>query len=244
MPSSTSGFSGTEILNHVINYVGNTSSDFSTYVTNLIPMAEYRYCKMHDWKFLQQNNLSLTVVSNTNQYTLDSAAIGHYMQADDVKSIYSVANGIYLQKTTLEELRRMDVKQDDGTSASKLMLWAPAGDNRIVVHPKVFSDTTLRIDGKVTPSALLSLSSYPTIPFRYQEGFIKYVMAQALERENDTRADIIKQEAMMLIRQDIQDDMAGNGSSADAPRIKHWWEAGLDGVGGDLEPLWIASLFR
>lgn len=244
MPSSTSGFTGTEIVSHVVNYIGNESSDFSTLVGNLLPMAEFRYCKMHDWKFLQQNNLSLTVATGTNEYSLTTGTIGYYMQADDVKSIYSVANGIYLQKATLEEIRRMDVKQDDGTSSSKLMMWAPAGDNKIVVHPKTFSDTTLKIDGKITPSALLTLSNYPTVPFRYQEGFIKYVIAQALERENDARADVVKQEALLLIRQDIQDDMAGNGSGADAPRIKHWWEAGQDGVGGDLEPFWISSLFR
>jgi hypothetical protein len=244
MPDSTQGFSGSEIVDYVISYIGNESTEFRAVVTALLPMAEYRYCKAHDWKFLQRNNLPLTVASGTNEYTLNTAAITCEMKAEDVHSIYSPTSGIYLKRTTLEEIRRMDVKQDDGTTESDLTMWAPSGDNKIVVHPKVFADTELRIDGKCSPAALLTLSNYPTIPFRNQESFIKYVLAQAMERENDARADSVKQEAVAMIRQDVQDDMSNGGSSADEPRIKHYQEAGADGVGGDLEALWIASMFR
>jgi hypothetical protein len=233
MPSSNTGFTGQEIVTHIQNYTGNQSSEFATIVGNLLALSEYRYCKMHDWKFLQKRNRSLTVASGTDEYALTSASVGFYIQADDVNSIYSTSSGIYLEKTSLETIRRMDVKQDDGTSASKLTHWAPVGDNEIIVYPKTFSDTVLKVDGKATPSALLTLSNYPTIPFRNQESFIKYVLAQALERENDARADGVKQEALMMIRQDIQDDMGKSGSIDDA-RVKHFWEAGNDGVGGDV----------
>ncbi len=244
MPDSTQGFSGSEIVDYVISYIGNNSQEFRAVVTALLPMAEYRYCKAHDWKFLARNNLSLTVASGTDEYTLDTAAIDCEMKAEDVHSVYSTTNGIYLKRTTLEELRRFDVKQDDGNAESMLTMWAPANDNTIVVYPKVFGDTELKIDGKASPSALLTLSNYPSIPFRNQESFIKYIIAQVMERENDGRAAAVKQEAVGMIRQDIQDDMAGNSSSADEPRVKHWWEAGNDGVGGDLEPMWISSMFR
>lgn len=243
MPSSTYGLTGTEIVDHIIAYIGNESADFRTVVTTLLPLAEYRFCKTHDWKFLLQKNLSLTVASGTNEYTLDSSSIGYYMKADDVHSIYSTSSGIYLKKMSLEEMRRMDVKQDDGSTTTDIFAWAPSGDNKIIVHPKTFEDTTLKIDGKITPSALLTLSNYPTIPFRYQESFIKYLLAQVMERENDSRADSVKQEAFLLMKADMQDDMSSSGG-IDEPRIKHWWEASLDGVGGDLEPLWIASMFR
>jgi hypothetical protein len=244
MPSATQGMTGTEIVAHVTNYIGNTSSDFKNIVETVLPLAEFRFCKAHDWRFLYKNNLPLTVVSGTNEYTLDVASVGYTIQSEDVHSIYNPTSGVYLQKLTLEELRRMDVKQDDGTTQTDLKGWAASGDDKIVVHPKVFKDTQLRIDAKITPSALISMSNYPTIPYRYQESFIKYVIAQVMERENDSRADSIKQEAAMLIRQDIQDDLASNGSSADEPRFKHYWEAAADGIGGDLEPQWLASLFR
>lgn len=234
MPNADTGFTGDEIVSHIVDHIGNTSSSFSTFVGNLLALAEFRYCKMHDWSFLSKRNRALTVVSGTDEYVLNTASIGFVMKAQNVKSIWSPTSGIYLKKCTLEDIRRMDVKQDDGSAASKLTHWAPVGDNEIIVYPKTFEDTELRIDGIITPSSLLTLSSYPTIPFYYQEGFIKYVLAQALERENDSRADATKQEAFLLIKQDIQDNMAQNGSSADEPRIKHWMEAELDGIGGDV----------
>lgn len=240
MPSATSGLSGTEIVEHVIAYIGNQSAEFRTVVATLLPLAEFRYCKMHDWKFLLKKNLSLTVASGTNEYALSVANVGYYIKADDVHSIYSTATGRYLKKVSLEEMRRLDVKQDDGTSASELFLWAPSGDNQIIVHPATFSDTTLKIDGKATPTALLTLSNYPTIPFSYQEGFIKYLLAQVMERENDGRADTVKQEALLQIRMDVQDDLSSSGS-VDEPRIKHYWEAELDGVGGDVQPYYLSN---
>jgi hypothetical protein len=243
MPNADTGFTGTEIVTYCKNWFGNASADFQTLAEQTLPLAEFRFCKAHDWKFLNKQNLSLTVTSGTDTYSLNiSTLTAGYMQADDVKSIWSPSKGNYLKQTTLETLRRMDAKQDDGTATSELSHWAPVGDNSIVVYPKTFSDTVLKVDGKITPAALLSMSSYPSIPFRYQDSFMAYVIALLAARENDDRAMALKQEAMMLIRQDIQDDLAKRASSADEPRIKHMNEAALDGA-GNLEQAWIASLF-
>lgn len=244
MPHSTSGFSGNEIVSYVRSWTGNPSSEFQTFIEQTLPLAEFRFCKAHDWKFLNKQNLSLTVVSGTNEYTLNTAAIGYEMSADDVKSILDTTRGIYLQRTTLETIRRMDTKQDDGSTTSDITHWAPVGDNTIVVHPKVFQTTTLKIDGKITPTALHTLTNYPTIPYKYQDSFIQYCLALSLKKENDDRADSEIQTAFALIKQDIANDMAGRASSADEPRMKMWWEAGLDGVGGNLEQQFLDSLFR
>lgn len=243
MPNSDTGYSGDEIVDMVVEYIGNQSSQFRSYIEKWLPLAEFKFCKMHDWKFLLKRNRPLTVASGTDEYTLSVANIGYYMVADEVDSIFSIATGIYLKKTDLETIRRMDVKQDNGSAVAQLTHWAPVSDNQIIVYPKTFSDTALRIDGPITPSALLDLSNYPTIPFRYQDSFIKYVMGEALDRENDSRAASTKQEAMTLLRQDIQDDM-GKSGSIDEARFKHWWEMGNDGVGGDLEQQYLSWIFR
>jgi hypothetical protein len=244
MPNSTSGFSGNEIVTYVKNWIGNQSSEFQTFMEQTLPLAEYRFSKAHDWKFLNKQNLSLTVASGTNEYTLNTAAIGFEMSADDLKSVVDTTQGIYLQKTTLETIRRMDTKQDDGSADSDLTHWAPVGDNTIIVHPKTFQTTTLKLDGKITPTALHTLSNYPTIPYKYQDSFMQYCLALALKRENDDRADSEIQTFFALLKQDIANDMASRASSADEPRMKMWWEAGLDGVGGNLEQQFLDSLFR
>lgn len=236
MPSSTSGFSGDEIITYVKGFVGNQSSEFQTFLTSLLPLMEFRYCKMHDWNFLQKQNLSLTVASGTNEYTLNAAAIGFEMPAAQVKSIYCPASGIYLKKVGLDEIRRMDPQSDDGNAQAHLTHWAESGDNKIVVYPPTFADTTLKVDGEITPSALLVTSNYPTIPFRYQDAFIQSVLATALGKENDDRATAFKQEAVALMKADIATDLAQRASGGD-PRIKSQREQLLDGSSASVDPL-------
>jgi hypothetical protein len=243
MPSSTLGFTGTEIVSRVISYVGNTSSVFQTYVENTLPLAEFRYCSMHPWKFLYKPNLSLSVVNGTDEYDLSVANIGYYMAAEDVHQIFDQTNGRVLAKSDLKDFRRLDPKHDDGSATDKVTMWAPLGDNRIILYPPTFASATLKIDGWISPGALTTLSNYPTIPFRYQEGFIEYVIAKALDRDNDDRAEAKKSEAMQLIMADVRKDMTQKGS-VDLPRVRSWAEANVDGVGGaDLQSLYLNYLF-
>jgi hypothetical protein len=242
MPSSISGFTGTEIVALVQTYTGNQSSDFQSYVTSILPLAEFRFCKLHDWNFLYKKDLRLTVATGTMDYTLnttnltDALGTGYTMASDDVKSIFSVANKIYLKKTSLDEIRRMDPGETDGTTGQKLMFWCESGDNQITVYPSIFADTALRVDGKITPTALLTLANYPTIPFKYQESFIKYVIAMSLERENDDRAQQAMANALASAKMDIQNDLASLGST-DEPRLRSLNEQKLDGVSPDADAL-------
>ena len=243
MPSNTYGFSGTEIVNRVKSFVGNNKTDFQSFVEQTLPLAEFRFCKVHPWRFLFKKGLSLTVASGTNEYDLSIANIGYYMSAEDVESVVDETNGIVLKKVTLKDLRRLDPKNNDGSSNDQLTYWAPLSDNRIMVYPKTFGVTTLKIDGKITPGALSDLNNYPTIPYKYQESFIEYVMAIALKRENDDRAEGMKADAMSMILEDIREDLRSIGD-VDQPRIRSSREADFDGIGGaDLESVYINSLF-
>ena len=219
MPSASSGLTGTEILEFIRQYVGNQSASFTSFMTTALPLAEYRFCKMHDWSFLNKVNLSLTVASGTDEYTLNTAAIGFEMAAADVTSLYSVAGNKTLKKTTLEHIRSLDPDQNDGSTSQYPQLFAASNDNKIVIWPKTFAGTTLKIDGRITPTALLTLSNYPTIPFRFQESFIEYLKCIALDRENDDRAPQKKAEFAQLLRADIAADMAALGDTEE-PRIK------------------------
>lgn len=243
MPSSTLGFTGTEIVNKVISYVGNTKSDFQSYVEQLLPLAEFRFCKMHDWRFLNKQNLPLTVVNGTSEYTLNTGTIGYYMAADDVETIWDNTNGRVLKKVTLKDLRRFDPKKDDGSATDQPTHWAPVEDNKVEIYPPQFAGQTLRVDGKITPSALTTLSNYPTIPYKYQESFIEYVIAMALDRENDDRASTKKAEAVELIKLDIKNDVSSKGD-IDSPRLRSEREAAVDGVGGSSEKDYFNYLFR
>jgi hypothetical protein len=224
MPNDVTGFTGDEIVEFVKNFIGNQSSEFESFLEQLLPLAEHRYCKGHDWSFLRKQNLSLTVATGTAEYTLSAANIGFYMSSSDVETIFSVANNRELKKTTLNQIRKMDSDQNDGNTSSGITHWAPSGDNKIVVYPAIFNDTTLKIDGKIRPTALSTLSNYPTVPYHYQDAFIQYIISWALFRENDDRAASHKMEVAQLIRQDIQDDMRNLGDD-DSARIKHADEA-------------------
>lgn len=245
MPNDVSGFTGQEIVTYVMSFIGSQESAFQTFLEQTLPLAEFRFCKAHDWSFLNKTNLSLTVVSGTAEYDLSVANIGYYMAANDVRNIYSVTNGVYLKKTTVEQLRRGDPANDDGTSTSQLSHWAPVSDNKILIYPaNAFADTTLKIDGKVSPVALSTLTNYPTIPYRFQESFINYIIGVALYRENDDRADAWKSMNIQAISQDIRSDMESVGGGADEPRMKHMNEAVFEGISGNLESLYNAWVFN
>lgn len=236
MPNVTSGFSGTEIVDRVARFVGNFTSSFQTYVQNTLPLAEFRFCKMHDWSFLRKVNLPLTISNGNNEYTLELATIGYYMAAEDVETIYDTVNGNVLRRVELNQLRGLDPENDDGSSDDSPTLWAPAGDNKIVLWPPTFASGTLRVDGKITPVAMTNLADFPTVPYRYQEALIEYIIAMALERENDERAPAKKQEAIALIQQDIKDDLR-QLAQVENPRIRSLREAER-GVGGNKGYLW------
>lgn len=224
------GFTYGQIVDHVVAYVGNDSTEFKNYVRQLIVMAEMRYYKMHDWSFLKKTNLTLITALNTKQYDLTAATIGYFMAATDIESIRSETDNIYLRKTDLNAIRRLDSDANDGDANEPPLYWAIAGDNKIEIWPPKTKIATLKIDGKITPVLKAPInndvefdSTSPEIPLRYQEAFMEYVKAQALDRENDDRAAAKKQEAMLLIRQDIQADMLNIGGSED-PRIKSMFE--------------------
>lgn len=211
------GFSYADIKNHIITYIGNNSTEFADYVDDLILMAEHRYLKMHDWSFTYKTGLSLAVNSSQNEYLLNSSTIGHFMAATDVESIRSEVDNVYLLKIDLAQLRRLDAGMKYGSSLMPPIYWATAGDNKIHLWPSTMKTGVLKIDGKITPA--LDLTGSPTIPMRYQESFMEYIKALALDRENDDRASVKKAEALALVRQDIQDDMRNLGD-AENPRIK------------------------
>jgi hypothetical protein len=237
MPSDNSGFSGNELVSFLQSYTGNDSTEFRSFCELILPLAEFRFCKAHDWSFLHKVNLSLAVTDATDEYALSTSTIGFYMKATDVKSVYDPTNKIYLKKTNLETIRRMDPGQTSGNASSSPTHWAPIGDNRILIYPATITSTTLKVDGKITPTALSVLTNYPTIPYSYQDSFISYLQGLALDRENDDRANSKKAEAIALLKQDVQDDMGNSGDSADEPRIKHPSEQ-ADGVGGNISDLY------
>jgi hypothetical protein len=234
MPNPTLGFTGQELVDRVVQFIGNTSDDFSSYVANTLIFAEMRFIKAHDWSFLRKTGLQLTVSSGTNEYELNVSTIGFRMKASDVHQIVNRSAGIPLEKVTLNQLRRLDPENDDGEATSDLTRWADVGDERIFVYPKTFQTANLHIDGKITPVPLTELSSYPTIPLIYQETFYEYLLWAALDRENDSRAPMKRQEVYDLIQRDIQHDDAGLASVFE-PRIRDWREAAGDGAGQSLD---------
>jgi len=228
------GLTYAEIVSHVAKYVGNQSADFLEYVRQTVLLAEQRYMKMHDWSFLRKTDLSLSVTSGTAEYNLTFSVSGknYTMAANEVETIRAEADNVVLKRVMLDEIRRLDPDNNDGSANDTPSYWAVAGQNRIRIWPPTTKNITLKIDGKVSPEQPDYNSfgnEYPAIPVKFQEGFIEYVKAMALDRENDQRALQKKQEAMTLILQDIQSDLEIDD------RIRSMEEFRYDGIGSLLD---------
>ena len=232
--NQTTGYTGDDIVSRVVNYVGNTSSGFRDYVRQTVPLAIFRFCKMHDWSFLRKTGLSLTTVTGQAEYDLSVANIGFLMAATDIETIRAEADNVILKRIDLNQIRRFDADNNDGSTNDTPSHWAIVGDNTIRIWPPTVKAMSLKIDGKITPTVPDpdSMTSAVPIPYKYQESLIEYVIALSLDRENDDRAPVKKQEAMALIRADILDDMRNLGD-AENPRIRSLMEARFDGVSGN-----------
>lgn len=232
--NQTTGYTGNDVVSRVVNYVGNTSSTFRDYVRQAVPLAIFRFCKMHDWSFLRKTGLSLTTVTGQAEYDLSVANIGFLMAASDVEVIRDEANNVVLKRVDLSQIRRLDADNNDGSTNDTPSLWALVSDNTIRIWPGTVKVLSLKIDGKITPTVPDpdSMTSALPIPYKYQESLIEYVIALALDRENDDRAPVKKQEAMALIRSDILDDMRNLGE-VENPRIKSLFESRFDGISGN-----------
>jgi hypothetical protein len=234
--NQSTGYTGNDIVSRVVNYVGNTSSSFKTYVQQTVPIAIFRFCKMHDWSFLRKTGLTLTTVTGQAEYDLTVANIGFLMASSDVEVIRAEADGVVMKRVDLNQIRRFDAENADGSSNDTPSFWAAVGDNTIRIWPPTVKAMSLKIDGKITPTVPdpddMSSSSSVPIPYKYQESLIEYVIALALDRENDDRAPVKKQESMALIRSDILDDMRNLGETEN-PRIKSLFESRFDGLNGN-----------
>jgi hypothetical protein len=242
MPHTTSGFTGNEIVERVIKFVGNRSLEFKTFVQDTLPIAESRFYKLHDWSFLYKTGLSLSITNGTAEYDLDTSTIGYYMAANDIETIYHEADGLVLKRVELNQIRRYDPDNADGSSTDTPRLWAVAGDNKIRIWPPNIETGTLKIDGKITPTLLnttdgKNIATYSDIPMRYQESFMCYLTALVLDRENDSRAPNKIREAMAMIEQDVKDDLRQLANTTN-PRLKHFQEVKHDGVGSG-EDAWL-----
>ena len=233
------GLSYEDIVSHVVTYTGNEDPNFRNYLRQLVLLAELRYLKMHDWSFLRKTDLVLPVVSGTSEYNL-SFTLGtppnttaYLMAANEIETIRAEDDNVILKRVMLDEIRRLDPDNSDGSSTDTPAYWAVAGQNRIRIWPPQTKSMNLQIDGKVFPQqpdpTQAGFSAYPIIPAKFQEAFIEYVKAMALDRENDDRALQKKQEALTLILQDIQSDLEVDD------RIRSMEEFKYDGVSGLLD---------
>lgn len=243
MPSITAGFTGNEVVARVVQYIGNSSSTFQSFVQESVPLAIFRFCKMHDWSFLHKSGLSLQLSLGVAEYDLTVANIGFNMDASEVEIVRDETNNTVLRKIDLQQIRRFDADNNDGSATELPLAWAAVSNNRIRIWPPSVQAVVLKIDGKITPNvplttsmtAFLSDSASGSIPYKFQEGLIEYIIAIALDRENDDRAPGKMQAAQALIRADILADMASLGET-DNPRIKSLQEANIDGLSTRLVP--------
>jgi len=242
MPDPSQGYTSAEIVTRVMNYVGNTNLTFKSYIEQTVPLAIFRFCKLHDWSFLRKTGLTLTTVTGQAEYVLSVANIGFLMAATDVETILAEADSVMLKRLDLNQIRRYDTGNDDGSAQDTPSFWAVAGDNRIRIWPPTVKVTSLKIDGKITPTVpdpnnsadmAAYISVVSGIPYKYQDSLIEYITALALDRENDDRASAKKQEAMTLLRADILDDMRNLGD-VENPRIKSLSEARFDGINNSI----------
>jgi hypothetical protein len=238
MPSSTQGFSKEELVTHVAQFTGNFSDTFSEWLGNAIWLAQSRYCKMHDWKWLNKRDLRLELTSGTRNYTLDTDSLGYYMRAEDVRRVFSEQTNTYLDAISLDDMRRRDANADSGAVGAPVTAWAPGGgDNEILVYPRAFVDSFVRVDGKITPPPILEDEDYLVIPPHMQDAFVEYVKALALQYGNDSRAQAQMQAAFQLVRQDVQNDQSNLGG-VNLPSFKSYQQGQLGMRTTTSDTLW------
>lgn len=224
--NATQGFDGTEIIDRTVAFVGNTTDGFRSFVAKSLPFAIQRYTRFHPWSFLYKYNLPLAVTQGTNEYDLSVANIGFKMDTDSVTAIYNSTDNLQIPKVDMNKFRSTpSLYNASGDPATAPKVWAEIGSNRILLGPELFTSQTIRIDGYIqtsnfeTAAASYDIDSapdafdgiYPEIPYEYQEAFVEYVIALALDHEIDDRANVKKALVRDLVAKDIEYDLRRQG---------------------------------
>ena len=215
------GYTVQDIIDLVCNYVGRDEVKFKDYLKSIIPLAEARIISLHDWSYMYDTGLKLNIQADTNTY-FTTALTNRFNQPKnmEVENISLIYHDVPMKKVLLNDIRNHEVAK------GKPSMWAPLTSREIIIYPTPKENMTLFIDGKINLIPLTTVTSYPTIPYKYQESFIAYIIALALERDNDDRARAKKQEAFALIQSDMRKDAEVLSRTSEL-RIKHWTEEWL-----------------
>lgn len=240
------GLTGTDIKNHVIKYIGNDSKDFETWVDVEIPLAEHRILKLHDWSYLRFTDFTLTLVNGTKDYELNSTNVSELtttqtIDPDSIEIIHVPETGVTLRKMDKAQMIRFDPQEDDGSDGSDAQGWARLDHKTLRIYPPNFKNQTALLNGRRQEASLTTLSNTLQIPYKFQNSYIKYLEALALDRENDDRAISKKAESASLILEDMDNDMQRTGDVSE-PRIKDLREAAQDGFAQQLNSILFATI--
>ena len=208
MPTAITGFTRDEVINQIIDIVGNSSSAFSVMLQNNITSWQYEFLGLHDWSFLRKNgvadSISFSTSNAVSKYTLNTATIIAEMDNTNVECIYSQTAGKErkLSKVELGEIRVGDPGQ---TADGDPYFWAPYGRQGIVLYPTPTGTETLYVDGK-THGTELHTNVPLSIPYKYQDLFIQWCLFKALRRERDPRAREELQTFTGILKANISED--------------------------------------
>lgn len=219
------------IIDRVVRILGDTSTDFRTYLETCVDQMLFALWDRHDWNFKHKTG-TFNTVSGTESYNLASTSTD-IRSSQDVEVLYDTTNGRFLSKVDLHDIRKRFPKED---TSGQPIVYAPWGATTIFLSDEpngIFTMKYLYISVPTLPTSdSHDLFTQCGLPAHTQYLFEKMVLAEGMLDYDDDRRNAMLQEINSLwLPNAIQADMRHLESNA---RFK-FWEEELAPSGGSYD---------
>lgn len=206
--------------------LGDTSTDFRTYLETSFNHVLFMFFDIHDWNFKHKSG-TFSTVAGTESYNLATSS-ADIRSSQDVEVLYDTTNGRFIDKVDLRDIRKRWPKED---TSGKPKLYAPWGSKTIVLsdEPDAIYVMKYLYLAKATASTSDSddLESTLGIPDYVQYVVEKMLLSEGMLKYDDNRRSALLAEIgspfirNSLLFNAVQADMKHLESGA---RFKFWEE--------------------
>lgn len=216
------------IIDRVVRILGDTSTEFRTFLETSCNNMLFALWDRHDWTFKHKSG-TFNTVAGTESYNLATSSTD-IRSAEDVEVLYDTTNGRFLTKIDLRDIRKRFPKED---TSGQPVVYAPWGATTIFLSDEpndIFTMKYLYISVPTLPTSdSHDLFTQCGLPAHTQYLFEKMVLAEGMLDYDDDRRNAMLQEINSIwLPNAIQADMRHLESSA---RFK-FWEEELSPSGG------------
>lgn len=211
------------VIDRVANMLGDTSTDFRTFMETSFNNMLYALHDLHDWEWKHKSGTFPTVASTESYVVATAASLTDFRSPNDIEVLWDSTNKRFLNRKELRDIRK---RYPEGVTTGQPTVFAGWGDTTVYFFP--IPDGAYTIKFLYTKTATEATSDANTlvttlgVPAYVHYLFEKMCLAEGMLYHDDARRTALLEEIIKVWKPlAMQADMKHLESGA---RFKFWEE--------------------